>query len=592
MVSPRAQGYAAPVRSSRHHLWSVWAILAAPSVAAALTWTVSDPVVSPPPDQLAPIAQAWLQGAPIGRWTAAAPGPIDARAVTRAEAGGTIYAASYFESAHAGPIAVRVRCDAAFRVWLDGRLIGGVAQAQAWSAAPIAMPAAVDAGAHRLLVELRPPHDRSALLSAAVTTPTGAAIELKPIHDAPLRPPAASVTPVAISAKDLPSTAGPATRWRPSEQTFEPALAIPPVPDLDALMALPRWPDAAWTLLWDARRWALDTRLRTRRVVGRINAFEGLAAARSFLMTFDAVTLIGSDGPRPVSAARIEVGSVFMATRADALPPDPLGLGAARLDPDDVPIWRLSITLEGPRSWTLAREARGIGGARVDDDLPGRRQWIHEGDAVAAGTASLRVSRAAGLDAFIKLARGALGDHLRPYPDQPACADADDADPLTRAVICAREGADLLFVRSAGRPALDGPVDLADFDAITESLPDWAVSGVRLDGTQVSGQGIARLSVELTPDQPEAPAIVLDGPCGAGPVAGAGTLQTEIDVSVAGVEADPPRSRRVTAGPLTHARHVERTANGWRAIHRLSWAGLEGVPQARVAAACRRLALP
>ncbi|MGK0358360.1 MAG: hypothetical protein ACI9U2_000647 [Bradymonadia bacterium] len=598
MVSPRAQGYAAVVRPSWLNLWWLTAILGAPSVASALTWSVTDPVPSPAPDALAPIAQDWLAGTvTAGRWSPMVAGPIDARAVVQAGPAGTIYATSQFETTHSGPVAVRVRTDAAVRVWLDGRLIGGDARASIWTTTPIALPAAVEAGAHRLLIELRPAYAHGALLAATVTTPTGQPIVLKALANAEVREAALPSAPFAIRAVERPSPDLPAQVWQRAPIAPSPGIALPGMPDLDALRTLPRWPDADWSLLFDAWHWVLDTRQRARRVVGRVNAQAGLMAARVFLRGFDTVEFIGLDGPEPGSVDQLEVGTLFMATRLDVRPADPLVLGAARLRAFWVPVWRMAVTLEAPRGWTLVRRARGIGGARIVDDRPGRRQWQYRADAVAPGAATLRVSRAEGAAGFAQAAQDALRDHIRPYPGQPTCAelqaaDAQAVEPLTRAITCARDGADIVFVRAAGRPALDGPVDLDDFDAIEQTLPSWAAFGLQLDGTITRGHGVTQLSVELTPDQPAPPKVVLAGPCGSRSVADTGSMSTRIDVRLAGVAVAPPRSRRATAGPLSHVRQVERTATGWRATHRLSWADLEAVSPARVAAACRQLAQP
>ena len=568
-------------------------MLGAPGVAVALTWSVTDPVPSPAPNDLAPIAQDWLVGdLTSGRWSAATVGPIDARALTESGPGGTIYAASAFETEHVGAVAIRVRTDAIFRVWLDGRLIGGLAQAQSWKTTPVAFPAALDSGAHRLLVELRPAYGRSAHLAAAVTAPDGKSIAVKPLVKASVRATTAVRAPMAIKAVNLPPRTRPAQIWtRPSITGVAP-IAAPEMPDLDALQTMPRWPDAEWSLLSDTRHWVLDTRQRARRVVGRVNAQTGLMAARTFLRGFDTIAIVGPDGPAQATSAAVEVGSLFIATRVDALPPDPLMLGAARLQSAAVPTWRMAITVEAPRGWTVARRARGIGGARVVDEIAGRRQWQYRADALAPGAAHLRVSRADGEAGFTRLVNAALRDHLRPYPGQPKCGDAQDADALTRAIVCARDGAEVLFVRAPGRPTLEGPVDVRDFDAITQTVPDWAEGGLRIDGTRIRGPGVGKVSVELTPSHPEPPAVALGGPCGARSVADVGTMQTETTVRLAGIAADPPRARRTTAGPLTHVRHVERTATGWRTLDRLSWAGLNAVSPARLAAACRRLVLP
>lgn len=595
MVSPRAQGYAAAVRPSWLNLLWVSAILGVPSVASALTWSVSDPVPSPPPDTLAQIAQDWLAGEATPPWSRPVEGPIDARAVTDAGPGGTIYAASVFESTHAGAIAVRVRADAAFRVWLDGRLIGGVARAQPWTAAPIAVPAALEPGGHRLLVELRPAFARGALLAAAITTPAGGPIELTPASTAPVRPAAMPSAPVAIRAVDRPRAARPAQIWRPltsAKRPPAPPITPPTSPDLATLRAWPYWPDADWELLWDAHHWVLDTRRRSRRVIGRVNSIEGVPMARAFLSRFSEISVIEPDGARAANLDEVRVGAVFMATENGALPADPLALGAARLRPTPAPTWRLVVIVEAPRDWTLARQARGLGGARIVDDSPGRRRWRYQADAVARGEGTLRVSRADGAEEFAQRARVALGDHLRPYPGQPTCADAQQAAPLVRAITCARHDADLIFARAAGRPPLAGPVDLGDFDAIVQAMPSWAAVGMRLDGTVERGAGIVERRVELTPDQPEPPRFTPGGPCGAGPVASSGSTQTRVEVRLVGVRRDPPVARHVTAGPLSHSRHVERTATGWRVLHRLSWTDLSGVTPARIAAACRALARP
>lgn len=593
MVSPCAQGYAAVVRPSWLNLWWVTAILGAPSVAAALTWSVTDPVPSPAPDALAPIAQDWLAGTvTAGRWSPMVAGPIDARAVVQAGPGGTIYATSQFETTHSGPVAVRVRTDAAVRVWLDGRLIGGEARARTWTTTPIALPAALETGAHRLLIELRPAYARSALLAAAVTTPNGQPIVLAALAKAEIREAAFPSAPVAIRAVERPSSRRPAQVWQREATAPVRGIALPAMPDLDALRSLPRWPDADWSLLSDARHWVLDTRQGARRVVGRVNAAAGLVPARAFLHGFDAVAFIGPDGPEIGSVDQLEVAMLFMATRLDVRPADPLKLGAARLRAASVPVWRMAVTLEAPRGWTLVRRARGIGGARIVDDRPGRRQWRYQADAVAPGAATLRVSRAGGVAGFARAAEEALRDHIRPYAGQPTCAEAQAAEPLTRAISCARDGANIVFVRAAGRPALDGPVDLDDFDAIEQTRPSWAAFGLQLDGTITRGEGVTQFSVELTPDQPAPPEVRLAGPCGSRSVADTGSMQTRIDVRLTGVAVAPPRSRRATAGPLTHVRQVERTANGWRATHRLSWADLDAVSPARIAAACRQLAQP
>lgn len=563
-----------------------------PGAGLALDWAVLGPLPSSAPDALAPAARDWMRGAPDRpvagpdgalRWTVPHPDPVDLRAIAQAPPGGTLYARAVFESAHAGPLAVRVRCDSAFRVWLDGRLIGGRARAVPWTAAPVALPVAVDAGTHRLLVEVRPPHDRSAVLAATLTTPQGAPIAWQRTADAPIRPAIDLTAPIALRRVPLPPTTLPAQRWQPI-QPAPPPLALPELPA--DWQTMPRWPDAGWEILADALTWRLDTRQAARRLALRVHDPAALPAVRRFAARFDHLRVAGISIPPDA----IEVGVPVVAESLTALPPDPLALGAARLTPAPAPVWRWSLVIDAPRRWTVSRAARGVGGARQTDGTPGRRQWRYTAEALAPGAAALRVSRAADLDGFVTLARLAVGDRLRPGPEDPPCDPAQTG--LDAALACARTGAPLRFGQSTARPPLAGPVDLADFDWIGTGTPPprvaWAIA---LDGTRVTGPGVAQLRYTLTPQAPALPAIPIGGPCGSAPSAPTGQIEAQITTALVGLPQAVPPSRTERAHGMRLTRQFERTSTGWQARYQLRWTDQARVTPARRAATCARWGL-
>lgn len=593
MVPPAAQGYAARVeRRSWTRLgfccwWALWGL----APAHALEWSTLGPLASPPTDERA--SDIDPQGAVAGlhgavEWTARAPDPLAVRALTEPRPGGTFYARAQFESSHAGPVAVRLRSTAALRVWLDGRLIGGRLTAAQWRAAPLALPAALEPGAHTLLVELRPATHRPLWLAGAITTPTGAPIATSPTN-APARPATTPAAPIALAAADAPPTRAPTAVWQPPMPTAMPLTTPPDLPPIESLRALPVWPDAPVVLLADLRRWVLDTRAQARSVALRVQTAAGLAAARALLSRFDAVAVDTPDGWLPVSVAELQVGAIYRGTLRGVLPDDPLRLGAARLAPLAAPVWRWRIDIEAPRAWSLAVQSRGLGGARIDDTAPGRRVRRIAADAVEPGSAALRVSRVEGAAGFAAHARAALRDDLRAYPGQPACAPTTTPS-LSEAIDCARAGRPLYFVRAPGRPPLDGPVDLADFDALRLTPPgDDVAYALDLDGRVVRGPGIRRVTDEVSPAQPRLRPLALGGPCGEIAVAARGALRIERAVVVSGMTRAAPKARRMSAGPLAYERAVTLRPDGWQEAVRLSWRDLDRWTPRRVRGFCRAL---
>lgn len=570
--------------------WISCLLCCLPSVGLALDWALLGPLPSPTPGAIAAPAQAALNGesdremaglAGAVRWTVPHPGPVDLRALTHAPPGGTFYARAQFGSDHSGPLAVRVRCDAAFRVWLDGRLIGGRNVAKRWTDAPVALPAMVKPGAHRLLIEVRPPHARTALLAAALTTPTGVPIEWRR-STAAAQAAVLPETPIALRRAKQPSAMVPAGRWQPPIPQYSP-LKLPELP-ID-WQARPRWPDAGWTLFANAVVWQLDTRQAAQRVGFRVDSPLALATARRFATRFDRRL----HGGRSIAPGMIEVGMFIVAERQWMLPADPLKLGAARLDPIVAPTWHLTIDVDAPRDWSLTRAARGMGGARQFDDQPGRRRWRYTATALPARSATLRVSRVDGLAAFARQVSAATRDHIRPYPDAPPCKPSETG--LVAAIDCARTGRPLGFGYRDGRPPLEGPIDLADFNWIGSGTPPEAVDRAVYVDRQGGHGGFVRgrpqeLRHTLTPQAPELPSIPLGGPCADGPTTPTGRLTAWVDVTLTGLAQVLPRSRTQTRHGMRLVRDYRRTPAGWKAQYQLSWANQARVAPARVAATC------
>lgn len=584
---------AVPRRSPIHRAICCWWALCAAEPALALEWATLGPLPSPAPGERVevPTPDARIVGlhGPV-EWTRPHADPLAIRALTHPEPGGSFLARADFESDFSGPVAVRLRAISAHRVWLDGRLLGGRMVAAAWTDAPLALPAALAPGRHQLLVELNPPAEQPVWLAAAITTPAGEAIALRAVAPGAVATPAALTVPIAIAPAALPAATRPSAVWRPPAQAPPPGIDPPEVPPLTILRALPPWPDAQLELLADHQRWRLDSRAAARAIVLRINSDAGSAAAQALLAGFDGLEEATPDGWAPAGPEAIAPGAVLRATRRFALPPDPLRLGAARLDAPEAPVWRWQIDLDAPRDWTVALRSRGLGGARIVDEAPGRRVRRIVAEAVAPQAVALRISRAEGAAGFAAHARAALVDALRPFPGQPTCGAVRVASTLREAIDCARSGRPLSFQRAPGRPPLDGPVDLGDFDALGVAPLDDAIAyALGLDGAIFRGPGITALTAELRPDAAALPALPLGGPCAEGPVAAQGEVRVERAVAVAGLEREAPHARRLEVGPLVWLTEAVTWNRGWIERGRLSWQGLDRWSPRRVQAFCRRL---